>query len=1447
MAEEYIGQDEPEGLSEKAAKYGITGSRFDNMRFPIKGGAMISGQDDESVPAHLADVQAELRAIRASMPPMGAALSQAQTAREVQQAQESIARQVRDSIDRLGQIRLAHFGEVNTSRLEANLSELNKRAFGMQATLGGYGSTQYSAIGPTLQPLREMTDQMRQGQRFTEYQQRQAIEQASRDRARVALDPNLSDSVKRYYTSQIATEQRRLQDIGRFSVLETPRGMPDEGLRGRFPGLQDRFQEMQNIRGRIEAGRDTSGRLTDERQRQLRAEIDLEQRKLRIMEQQIRASGEMTKETQHQFNIQNSELNRTRRDMERGPAAIMTPTGVTRMVGAQGGRAVLGQALQQFAYNRGDIQGTGTLATLGGVFAAQGIGGTIVRGAEMVGSKAALGAAELGAKGIGVIGSLAGAGTVSEVAPAIAGPAAGVIGGLGAMAAIPALGAVAAGLAGVLSQVQPAAQHGMEVERLYRAGGAGGGLGGVGQVGPGESFLGQGYYREILNAGQAQEGRPGRDLGFSRDDVLQVAGTLARVGGTEGPGGLGRDRIRPVLEFARYMGTGAQETAQQFGLMERNDLLRNPGAPGARPEQDQKRFADLIAQSIAQSGMRGREQEVLGAVAGLTSSIAQRGLDVNVDRIMSLVTTLNKEGGPGLRGQAGQEALSTINEGIIGARGPQQAMLYNIYRQAAAKQGRQLGPMDFLGEQAAGLGSDFAMEGVQNITDLAHGNMNLAAGFLTAQYAGGDLHQFGRMRRLAELARDKRLTPEELTRTQQELERGGPGGTGVLGAGIPVGVNPETGEPDVTRLGNAENLNASMVKLTNNFEDAASKLQPLIAGLADVASNMMGIANSVIQMFAGGGTADIGGILGQLPSGLRGMLDTALGAFRGPTPQGNPNVRTPGQTMYGPSTGRATLTALPYVGATGVAKRIGDATGGGVFTPENIATLRSNREGLVPQGGTGPNADSEELVTAFNASFPNAANEVPPYEEMVAFYNRWVEQHRQNIPEAKGIAQEHLQGLAQRWGNLRYSQAGHGNLTLEAAAAGLGTDCSGFVSAILRAEGVEDIPQNSNLNTGNFLDPKYTTQVSQENAIPGDVVVNAEHMGIYTGSSIVAMQNERLGVQELPVSQFLGPSGGGYQFRRMNSVMGREAGVNVPNALAGLSLLSPQGIARSGLPNVSGQAQTLGGDVGANRNAVIRESLRLGFSPLTALAAIGPEGGFGDPMQQEHRPFGNPRQVEPGMGMFQFTNVPPDARGQGGSDTLTRYRNWVRNERGLDPASREAWTPELQTEWWFTQYAANRGVTVPGANATPEQIGPALQRIQGPAGNQSARYTAAAREQQQFVQQYLNATQTQQGLPAVDTGGIAPGGGRVNEETTSPAFTPGVTDPDNIFNSVPLGAEGMLAQQQMINISFGLATVRIEDMAGNLVGQGELRPQVMGDAVAGVNREPTIGTMGYVG
>ena len=94
--------------------------------------------------------------------------------------------------------------------------------------------------------------------------------------------------------------------------------------------------------------------------------------------------------------------------------------------------------------------------------------------------------------------------------------------------------------------------------------------------------------------------------------------------------------------------------------------------------------------------------------------------------------------------------------------------------------------------------------------------------------------------------------------------------------------------------------------------------------------------------------------------------------------------------------------------------------------------------------------------------------------------------------------------------NVTYQMGG------DASAGGDTSDCSHFVNDVLQRSGV-DVPYTP---TADMADSPYFQEVSQSDARPGDVIVQGEHMGIYTGTdangAVRGVQMGNHGAQSAP-------------------------------------------------------------------------------------------------------------------------------------------------------------------------------------------------------------------------------------------------------------------------------------------------------------------------------------------
>jgi hypothetical protein len=779
-------------LSAQLGQAGINVNPFGNFNAPMRGGApgpagRGRGVGQTGLPA---DIQRFAQQYQAELAQIGDEvfdrLEKQVLSDQMREAAIDRIRRIRDDASR----QALRFPLTSPSRsavrdIERGASEMQRRLSGQSSQLGFAGAEQVRYDQDVRGPLQDLIRQGVGGGAIN----RDALADAMRDaevrRGDIRSNPNIDPSLARRRTEAMAQDMRQASQLARLFPETVQRGTPGRDLASVSPGAVAGFENLQRIRSELQGAREgPMGQLASNRQRELLAELNINQQINRVEQERLRSEGLMTRERQHRFNVLQNEYRLTERDVQGAPVRL-TSADISRQAAMVGPQALIGQALQRIAFERGDVGGTGSLAMAGQLIAQRGFGGAAMGGMMGLGSRVAT----------GLTGTSGGLGSL--------------LGGLGALATIPVVGAVAAGAAFTLAQVGPAAQLGMGAANLWRRGG------GRDLQGLGNNFRDPtGFMTELLGAGTG--------LAFDRDEVMAAAQTLAQTGGLRGGGaGLIADRTRSTLRAARFLGVDPNTMAQSMGTMESMNLV------GAGPNRmSQERFADLLASSINRGGMRGRETDVLTAITSLTQALAIRGMTTPemTQNTIGLITAMNASGSPGLRGAPGMQLLGQMDTSVTGARGLQEALLYQAYNRQA---GGGMDYLQFIEEQGKGAGSQYFMGAASDIANLGGQDPRRRALALITQYFGGDRSKFGQAMQMDELIRGGDLTPASFARLT--------GGTMET-----EGYQPGAG------LQGIENLNEAQNQLVRNFQDLASAMLPVIEGFTKLASYFSGEAATVV-------------------------------------------------------------------------------------------------------------------------------------------------------------------------------------------------------------------------------------------------------------------------------------------------------------------------------------------------------------------------------------------------------------------------------------------------------------------------------------------------------------------------------------------------------------------------------------------------------------------------
>ncbi|HLH23293.1 MAG TPA: papain-like cysteine protease family protein [Chloroflexota bacterium] len=476
-----------------------------------------------------------------------------------------------------------------------------------------------------------------------------------------------------------------------------------------------------------------------------------------------------------------------------------------------------------------------TLAGLGGRTAQSPVG-VAASGAAVAGAFQHVGGPNLLGALPGVSMLPQGMRAASAVAGAVPGlGAGGIMGALG----LTGIGAIGAQLATWAVNLPAAADRYTSlvprVEGLYRRG-------------AGRSGRTQGDANQ-LNELRHQVLDRGLQFGYGRQEALSVAEALAASGGTEGFNGSSA-RLDAPMQFARYMGVDLGAATQAFAAAERMGAAgitsgQVPSAFGGTLNRvDTKQLADVFAQGIDQSKMRGRESEFLQTVTGLAGTIAQRTVDApDMQHIVGMLTALNRTDVPGLRGQAGANVMAGVDRGVAGARGANQMLLYQLYRQ----QKPNMGFAEFLLEQEKGLESPYLPAAIQQLPGLVGGDENLQAIFLK-DVLGGNISGNQALALL-----HGGLPGILRARTSGE--------GGMEGAALPaVGNYPNTLAPGESAVAALQRFNAAMDEM------AGQTMVPAIEKLHQFEANITGSTNNL--------TEAAGRLFDSIAKGLGGIVST---------------------------------------------------------------------------------------------------------------------------------------------------------------------------------------------------------------------------------------------------------------------------------------------------------------------------------------------------------------------------------------------------------------------------------------------------------------------------------------------------------------------------------------------------------------------------------------------
>lgn len=164
-------------------------------------------------------------------------------------------------------------------------------------------------------------------------------------------------------------------------------------------------------------------------------------------------------------------------------------------------------------------------------------------------------------------------------------------------------------------------------------------------------------YKDYYNAVKGARG-VGTPLGYKSQEVLDTQKTNMSKAGFKD------------IESTKADTSAILSTAKLYGI-DKNQLASASGkvtAMGGASLGDQKRFTNMLASSIEESKMQGRENEQLGVLEEIADTLHEQLVNVKSEQIGNVVgfQTMLAKGNENLKGQSGMNLVNKLDQGIKG-------------------------------------------------------------------------------------------------------------------------------------------------------------------------------------------------------------------------------------------------------------------------------------------------------------------------------------------------------------------------------------------------------------------------------------------------------------------------------------------------------------------------------------------------------------------------------------------------------------------------------------------------------------------------------------------------------------------------------------------------------------------------------------------------------------
>lgn len=171
-----------------------------------------------------------------------------------------------------------------------------------------------------------------------------------------------------------------------------------------------------------------------------------------------------------------------------------------------------------------------------------------------------------------------------------------------------------------------------------------------------DTFARTGYYGTDYSGSRTRAFETGSQYGYSASETMTFQGGLMARAGYTGMSDLTQD-TRSLMQVSKAYGMDANQVGSVAGRFVQTGTVQSG---------EQSKFANLLATSIVEAGMTGRESEQLEVLQSINDNLGRNMVDVTSSGMTNALGLYNMlaNQNSSLKGERGASVVSTINDSI---------------------------------------------------------------------------------------------------------------------------------------------------------------------------------------------------------------------------------------------------------------------------------------------------------------------------------------------------------------------------------------------------------------------------------------------------------------------------------------------------------------------------------------------------------------------------------------------------------------------------------------------------------------------------------------------------------------------------------------------------------------------------------------------------------------